>query len=94
MAPSAVDIIAQTPNKLFAKPWSRPQQTKEELEWAPLTTIDCSRFDEPGGNQELAKQLEDTITRVGFWIVINTSLDDERAYSVNLALGIPFSRKI
>lgn len=78
MAPGAIETITQATNKVLVKPWSRPQHTKEELEWAPLTTIDLSRFDEPGGKQELAKQLYDAITRVGFWIVTNTGLDDER----------------
>ncbi|KAJ4366479.1 hypothetical protein N0V83_008115 [Neocucurbitaria cava] len=78
MAPGATETITQATNKVLVKPWSRPQHTKEELEWAPLTTIDLSRFDEPGGKQELAKQLYDAITRVGFWIVTNSGLDDER----------------
>ncbi|KAL1599403.1 hypothetical protein SLS59_006421 [Nothophoma quercina] len=78
MAPSAVSPPPSTTNKLLVKPWSRPEETKEDLEWAPLTTIDLSRFDEPGGKQELAKQLYDAITRVGFWVVTGTGLDDER----------------
>ncbi|CAO2658167.1 Nn.00g074270.m01.CDS01 [Neocucurbitaria sp. VM-36] len=77
MAPGAIETVAQATNKLLVKPWSRPQQTKEGLEWTPLTTIDLSRFDEPGGKQELAKQLYDAITRVGFWVVTNTGIDDE-----------------
>lgn len=60
------------------KPWSRPKQTSEELDWAELPKLDLSRFDEPGGKQELADQLHDAITRLGFWSVVNTGLDDER----------------
>ena len=82
MAPSAVEVepVGQTanPKQVLVKPWSRPQYTKENLEWAPLTTIDLSRFDEPGGKQELAKELYDAVTRVGFWTVINSGIDDER----------------
>ncbi|KAJ0268284.1 hypothetical protein COL940_013542 [Colletotrichum noveboracense] len=78
MAPSAVSPPPYTTGTLLVKPWSRPQETKEDLEWAPLTTIDLSRFDEPGGKQDLAKQLYDAITRVGFWVVTGTGIDDER----------------
>ncbi|KAJ3962371.1 hypothetical protein N0V92_000945 [Colletotrichum tropicale] len=78
MAPSAVSPPPSTTGTLLVKPWSRPQETKEDLDWAPLTTIDLSRFDEPGGKQDLAKQLYDAITRVGFWVVTGTGIDDER----------------
>ncbi|KAF5498733.1 Aldehyde dehydrogenase [Colletotrichum fructicola] len=78
MAPSAVSPLPSSTGTLLVKPWSRPQETKEDLDWAPLTTIDLSRFDEPGGKQDLAKQLYDAITRVGFWVVTGTGIDDER----------------
>jgi len=48
MAPSAVEVepVSQSvPKQILVKPWSRPQYTSENLEWAPLTTIDLSRFD-------------------------------------------------
>ncbi|KAJ5870710.1 gibberellin 2-oxidase [Penicillium solitum] len=60
------------------EPWGRPEETTEDLDWAPLATIDLSKFDEPGGKQELAKQLYDAVSKVGFWVVINTGIDDER----------------
>lgn len=82
MAPSTVEesVPSSTTNtkRILVKPWSRPPQTSEKLDWAPLTTIDLSRFDEPGGKQDLAKQLYDAVTRVGFWTVVNTGLDDKR----------------
>ncbi len=82
MAPSAVEQpVAQTTTttkRILVKPWSRPSPTSEKLDWAPLVQIDLSRFDEPGGKQELAQQLYDAVTRVGFWVVVNTGLDDER----------------
>lgn len=80
MAPSATGPIesqAATRNRILVKPWSRPAPTSEDLDWAPLVKIDLSRFDEPGGKQELAKQLYDAVTRVGFWVVVNTGIDDE-----------------
>lgn len=80
MAPSATEPISQLASSdgVLVKPWSRPAPTKEDLDWAPLVKIDLSRFDEPGGKQELAKQLYDAVTRVGFWVVVNTGIDDER----------------
>ena len=77
MAPSAIE--EQIPiEKPIVKPWSRPAPTNEKLDWAPLVEIDLSRFDEPGGKEELAKQLYDAVTRVGFWVVVGHGLDDER----------------
>ncbi|KAI1834615.1 hypothetical protein DTO006G1_270 [Penicillium roqueforti] len=77
MAPSAIE--QQIPiEKATIKPWSRPAPTNEKLDWAPLVEIDLSRFDEPGGKEDLAKQLYDAVTRVGFWVVVGHGLDDER----------------
>jgi hypothetical protein len=78
MAPSATEPQSTISDRILVKPWSRPRETSENLDWAPLVKIDLSRFDEPGGKQELAKQLYDAVTRVGFWVVVNTGLDDER----------------
>jgi isopenicillin N synthase-like dioxygenase len=81
MAPSIAELpksdVTSTKTTLV-KPWSRPAPTKEDLDWAPLAQIDLSRFDEPGGKQELAQQLYEAVTKVGFWVVVNTGLDDER----------------
>ncbi|KAL3420496.1 flavonol synthase [Phlyctema vagabunda] len=81
MTPAATAEAAtphETFDKILIKPWDRPIETSEELEWAPLAKIDFARFDEPGGKQELAKQLYDALTRVGFWVVVNTGIDDDR----------------
>ncbi|KAK7698332.1 hypothetical protein SLS64_012697, partial [Diaporthe eres] len=81
MTPIALETHSSqdTNNKTtLIKPWSRPKQTSEGLDWAELPKLDLSRFDEPGGKQELAGQLHDAITRLGFWSVVNTGLDDER----------------
>jgi gibberellin 2-oxidase len=93
MAPSAVSPPSEpTTHNLLVKPWSRPQETKEDLDWAPLTTIDLSRFEEPGVKQELAKQLYDAITRVGFWVVTGTGIDDERVLR-QFSIGNTFFRE-
>ncbi|EXJ93280.1 hypothetical protein A1O1_01672 [Capronia coronata CBS 617.96] len=78
MAPVAIQEPVADTSRILVKPWSRPAPTSEDLEWAPLAKIDLSRFDEPGGKQELAKQLYDAVTRVGFWVVVNTGLDDDK----------------
>lgn len=78
MAPVAIQEPVGDTSRILVKPWSRPAPTSEGLDWAPLAKIDLSRFDEPGGKQELAKQLYDAVTRVGFWVVVNTGLDDEK----------------
>ena len=78
MAPSATEPQSIVSDRILVKPWSRPRETSENLDWAPLVKIDLSHFDEPGGKQELAKQLYDAVTKVGFWVVVNTGLDDER----------------
>jgi hypothetical protein len=78
MASSAISSQVPAADRIPIKPWSRPQPTIEDLDWATLPKIDLSRFDEPGCKQELASQLYDAVSRVGFWMVINTGLDDER----------------
>lgn len=41
--------------------WTRPAETKEELDWAPLKEIDLSVFDTPGGKEKLAAELHDAV---------------------------------
>lgn len=52
-------------------------ETNEDLRWADLVTINLSRFDEPGGKQELAAQLKHAISTVGFFYVTNFGLSEE-----------------
>jgi len=81
MAPSIAELppsTLETQKTVLVKPWNRPEPTREDLDWAPLVQIDLARFDEPGGKQDLANQLYDAVTRVGFWTVVNTGLDDEQ----------------
>jgi isopenicillin N synthase-like dioxygenase len=56
--------------------WTRPAETRAELDWAPLVIIDLSRFDEPGGKQALANELHDAVKQWGFWTVVGTGIDD------------------
>ncbi|KAJ6145479.1 hypothetical protein N7470_009374 [Penicillium chermesinum] len=90
MAPIALE---QAPlDKVPIKSWTRPAPTKENLDWAPLVEIDLSRFDEPGGKQELAKQLYDAVTRVGFWVVVGHGISDERVLR-QFSLGNAFFKE-
>lgn len=61
MAPGLIETTAQLSDRVPIETWNRPKQTNVNLDWAPLATIDLSRFDEPGGKQELAKQLYDAV---------------------------------
>ncbi|KAJ3959531.1 hypothetical protein N0V92_003847 [Colletotrichum tropicale] len=47
------------------------------VEWADLVTLDLSKFDLPGGKEELAKQLFDAIQNIGFFYIINFGLSQE-----------------
>ncbi|KAI0906398.1 hypothetical protein F4823DRAFT_631510 [Ustulina deusta] len=53
-------------------------ETKYELDWAELATLDLSQFDQPGGKQKLATQLFDAIQKIGFFYIINFGLDQEQ----------------
>lgn len=95
MAPIALDSVeAQSAvnQKIPVKPWTRPEQTKEDLNWAELPKIDLARFDEPGGKQALAKELYDAVTRIGFWSVVNTGIEDERVLR-QFSLGNTFFKE-
>ncbi|KAL5333326.1 hypothetical protein BJX70DRAFT_403668 [Aspergillus crustosus] len=63
--------------------------TKEDLDWAELVTIDLGRFDEPGGKEELVKQLEHAVQHVGFFYVKNFNIAQEEI-DRQFALGREF----
>lgn len=88
MAPIAVQPEPTITANVPVKQWSRPSCTKENIDYASLSTIDLSHFDEPGGKQELATQLYKAVTETGFWVAVNTGLDDEavlRQFSIGNA---------
>lgn len=64
-------------NPRTPKPWVSPQETKENLDWADLVTIDLAHFDKEGGKQKLAKDLDAAIKNTGFFAVINSGFDQE-----------------
>ncbi|KAI0760982.1 Clavaminate synthase-like protein [Trametes elegans] len=53
-------------------------ETKENLDWADLTTLDFSLYGTPEGNKELAAQLIKAVREVGFFYVKNFNISQER----------------
>jgi len=39
------------------------------VDWADLVTLDLSKFDAPGGKEQLAAQLKDAVHNVGFFYI-------------------------
>lgn len=56
------------------EPYFHPPETKEDLPWAELVTLDLEEFGRPGGKQRLAAQLEHAVHHVGFFYVKNFGL--------------------
>ncbi|KAK7180799.1 hypothetical protein DPSP01_002686 [Paraphaeosphaeria sporulosa] len=61
-------------------------ETKFELQWADLATLDLSLFDTPGGKEKLAKQLFQAIEKIGFFYITNFGLSQE-AVDRQFAIG-------
>ena len=55
ISPSVKDPEQYSYDKL--KPYVHPPETKEDLPWAELVTLDLSDLGNPGGKERLAKQL-------------------------------------
>ncbi|KAL1982948.1 hypothetical protein VTN96DRAFT_635 [Rasamsonia emersonii] len=60
------------------KPYVHPPETKENLPWAELVTLDLDDFHRPGGKQRLADQLSHAVHHVGFFYVKNFGLTQEQ----------------
>jgi isopenicillin N synthase-like dioxygenase len=60
------------------KPYSHPPETKADLPWSELVTLDLEDYDRPGGKERLAKQLEHAVHHVGFFYVKNYGLTPEQ----------------
>jgi hypothetical protein len=48
------------------EPYVHPPETKEDLPWSELVTLDLEDYGRPGGKERLAKQLEHAVHHVGF----------------------------
>jgi len=49
-------------------PYKQVPVTKEDLDWAELVTLDLGLWEQPGGREELAKQLKHAVHHVGRYI--------------------------
>ncbi|KAM0133729.1 hypothetical protein ACHAPC_003886 [Botrytis cinerea] len=58
--------------------YEHPPETKEDLPWAELVTLDLSDFNNEGGKERLAKQLEHAVHHVGFFYVKNFGLSQDQ----------------
>ncbi|KAE8309942.1 hypothetical protein BDV41DRAFT_567004 [Aspergillus transmontanensis] len=63
--------------------------TKENLDWAELITLDLSQYDQPGGKEDLVKQLEHAVRHVGFFYVKNFNISQDEI-DRQFALGREF----
>ncbi|KAI5863988.1 Clavaminate synthase-like protein [Durotheca rogersii] len=63
--------------------------TKADLDWADLVTLDLSLYDQPGGKEELVKQLDHAVRNVGFFYVKNFNIPQEEV-DRQFALGREF----
>ncbi|CAK4029538.1 related to iron ascorbate family oxidoreductases [Lecanosticta acicola] len=54
--------------------YQQAEESKHELDWADLITLDLSQFDAPNGKQKLANQLRDAVHNVGFFYITNFGL--------------------
>jgi len=59
-------------------PYVHPPETKEDLPWAELVTLDLEDYGREGGKERLAKQLEHAVHHVGFFYVKNFGLSKEQ----------------
>ncbi|KAL3442282.1 hypothetical protein BJX65DRAFT_321614 [Aspergillus insuetus] len=73
-------------------------ETTHDLDWADLSTLDLSQFDEPGGKERLAKQLFEAIQKIGFFYIINFGLSQEevdRQFSIGQQIfNLPLEEKL
>ncbi|CAJ2503657.1 Uu.00g110510.m01.CDS01 [Anthostomella pinea] len=79
IAPTATGPTNNADQYSFDKlsPYTHPPETKAELPWSELVTLDLEDFDRPGGKERLAKQLEHAVHHVGFFYVKNYGIAQE-----------------
>lgn len=46
-------------------PYAQVPETSADLDWADLATLDLSKYDQPGGKQELAATLARALEEIG-----------------------------
>ncbi|OJJ41828.1 hypothetical protein ASPWEDRAFT_56824 [Aspergillus wentii DTO 134E9] len=68
---------AEASSSTSLKKYIHVPETKHELNWADLVTLDLSQFDLPGGKEKLAAQLKDAVHRIGFFYITNFGLTQD-----------------
>ncbi|ORY69499.1 uncharacterized protein BCR38DRAFT_333504 [Pseudomassariella vexata] len=76
------------PGKILEK-YEHVPVTKEDLDWAELITLDLSLYEQPGGKEELVKQLDHAVRNVGFFYVKNFNISQDEV-DQQFALGREF----
>lgn len=69
--------------------YSHVPETRENLDWADLATVDLSKYGTPEGNRELADTLINSVRTKGFFYVTNFGVDQSRV-DRQFALGQAF----
>lgn len=79
------------------RPYVHPPETKADLPWSELVTLNLEDYHLPGGKERLAKQLEHAVHHVGFFYVKNFGLSQEqvdRQFTIAQALfELPIEQK-
>ncbi|EFX01571.1 2og-Fe oxygenase family protein [Grosmannia clavigera kw1407] len=70
--PSAVPVQSSPLRR-----WVRPDKTRQDLPWADIAAIDLSKFDQPGGKDQLVEDLRQAVHETGFFGLINTGFTPE-----------------
>ncbi|CDK24063.1 unnamed protein product [Kuraishia capsulata CBS 1993] len=85
--------MTQTDPSVWTPPtvpeWEYPKETTERLEWADLSTIDLTSFNEPSGKKALAEQLSQAIQKDGFFAVVGHGISKDEVKR-QFALGKTF----
>jgi isopenicillin N synthase-like dioxygenase len=76
------------PSKPLPK-YEQVAESKYDLDWADLITLDLSKFDAPGGKEQLAAQLKDAVHSVGFFYITAFGLSQEEV-DKQFAIGKEF----
>ncbi|KAL2273551.1 hypothetical protein FJTKL_04452 [Diaporthe vaccinii] len=66
--------------------YTQVPETRHDLDWADLVTLDLGKLDEPGGKEALAQQLFEALQTIGFFYIINFGLGQEEVDS-QFAIG-------
>ncbi|KAJ7090630.1 gibberellin 2-oxidase [Mycena epipterygia] len=80
------------------KPWPPQKPTEHALDWAPIAILDLAKWDTPGGKESLARDLNDAVRNMGFWVVVNSGIPQEamdRQFDLaNTFFDLPLEEKI